>query len=168
MRRSLSVFIFCFQQLLQAQSITPGVLAASGGTFSNTSFSIDYTIGELALVDTKQDPMVIITQGFHQPEHSAMFVDEVTGDSIFFFTWPNPASEFIQMQFFSGKRANISIRISDLYGRIIYEENKYVEAGYIERIYTAGFANGFYLLEVTMQEENTVYFRHLQKIQIIH
>ena len=122
----LSIFL-AIQIIIKAQSIAPSVIASAGNFFSNVSYSFDYTIGEMALIDSKQNPQVIITQGFHQPENSTVFVNEAIGDSIFFSVYPNPDSEFIQIQFLLEMQMNASIRIYYVTSRIIFIEEKYVE-----------------------------------------
>lgn len=164
----LLLILLTLQIMLNAQNIIPKVFASSGNSFSNASYSFDYTIGEMALVDTKQNPQLIITQGFHQPENSLVNINEQSGDSVFFFVYPNPVNEFIQIQFLNDGLKKASIRIYDLTSRVIFSEEKYVERGTIERIYSNRFVSGSYFIEVIVKGDDSTYIKHLQKIQIIH
>lgn len=169
MKRFNLLFFFSAMQMgLNAQSITPYVFASAGNSFSNASYSFDYTIGEMMLVETKQTPQVIVTQGFHQPESSAVGIPQLGSDSIFFSVYPNPTSELIQIRFLVAGPMKASVRIYDVTGRVIFSEEKTVDNGTIEKISSDAFESGFYLLEVIVRENDNSYNRHLQRIQIIH
>lgn len=67
-----------------AQSVSPSVIASTGGVGNAAGFSISYTIGE-ALFQTLQTPQQVITQGFQQPEGLAAIKGRLrtpNGDSI--------------------------------------------------------------------------------------
>jgi hypothetical protein len=50
----------------QGQSITPAVVASSGGALENGTISIDWTLGEIA-TSTLNNAGFMLSQGFHQP-----------------------------------------------------------------------------------------------------
>lgn len=59
----LSIFtIFC-----SAQRITPSVINAGGGYFSNSNYTFEWSIGELSIIETMITPKVSLTNGFLQP-----------------------------------------------------------------------------------------------------
>lgn len=50
------------------QSLTPFVVAATGGFYTGVNGSLAYTVGEMAAVETFQSADNFLTQGFHQPD----------------------------------------------------------------------------------------------------
>lgn len=55
---------------LQAQSLSPVVIASGGSTYTAGGYSLDFTVGE-TLTATLSGGSNIVTQGFHQPSSAA-------------------------------------------------------------------------------------------------
>ncbi len=67
MKKTLTfIFTIISAVVLNAQSVSPEVIASAGESFQGTSMKIDWTLGEIA-VTTIQNGERVITQGFHQP-----------------------------------------------------------------------------------------------------
>lgn len=67
--KSLIVLLFIlllFTSNSKSQSIHQYVLSSNGGYYSNNSYQISYTIGEV-IIDTYFADNYFLTQGFHQP-----------------------------------------------------------------------------------------------------
>ncbi len=78
--------------LLNAQSLSPVVIASAGGFASNSNNSLSYTIGEMSMVQTFSSSNTILTQGFQQPNESITgLLDVASNDFGSFVVYPNPA-----------------------------------------------------------------------------
>ena len=67
MRNLLSSLILAIASCtLSAQSVTPEVVASAGETFSNSSLTLEWTLGEI--VTETFVGTIVLTQGFHSPK----------------------------------------------------------------------------------------------------
>jgi hypothetical protein len=81
------------------------LLGAAGASFSGTSFSIDFSIGEVFTTSLSSGP-VLLTQGFQQPYHINMvslppeqdYNQLVLGNEINIAVFPNPFSSTITIR----------------------------------------------------------------------
>jgi Secretion system C-terminal sorting domain len=82
--------------IANAQTLTPVVIASTGGYGSGAWGSLSYTGGE-AVIQTGVSSVVTLTQGFHQPliKPNLGIKTPTTDDPILFF--PNPAHDYINI-----------------------------------------------------------------------
>jgi hypothetical protein len=89
MKSILKLLIFCwllhFGSVLYAQQI----VTTGGDYHQNSSGSISYTIGELA-IETFSKTNNILTQGFHQTNLIAVAINELKGLDFEISAFPNP------------------------------------------------------------------------------
>ena len=62
-----AVSVFFFSSSF-AQSVTPAVLNATGGTNFFTFYRFEWSFGEAMVIETQTSPNLIVTQGVLQPE----------------------------------------------------------------------------------------------------
>src|SRR5437899_12474793 len=75
-----------------AQSLSPTVIASTGGFSSNANGSLSYTVGEMTMVQTFSANGNILTQGFQQPNENVTGLLDITKDDFgSFVVYPNPA-----------------------------------------------------------------------------
>jgi hypothetical protein len=82
---------------VQAQTLQPGLLSASGGSGTTSSGSLDWSVGEL-VVQTFSAGNQQLTQGFHQNGMTLTPVYEVGGQWISIEVFPNPAAQQLSIQ----------------------------------------------------------------------
>ncbi|NPD84208.1 T9SS type A sorting domain-containing protein [Lentimicrobium sp. L6] len=71
----------------------------------------------------------------------------ISEESFRFF--PNPASSLINIQFNTSGNKNIQTRISDLSGRVVFEESaKLTSSDYSNTLTVGDWQNGYYILEI--------------------
>ena len=64
--------------------------------------------------------------------------------------YPNPASDFIQFEIGSEAGGTITVKVMDALGREVFSKERTIGAGlFKEKISTAGFSSGNYLLRIT-------------------
>ena len=102
--------------LLTTLSVTAQeVVATQGDSYSNTSGSIDFTVGEV-VINTGTDGSNSITQGFHQSNWKFVGVEDHAPNyevSIF----PNPTEEVLNIK--TSKFENVKYTLYDTQGKLV-------------------------------------------------
>lgn len=98
------------------------VIGSTGHVGLQQGLIYSYTVGE-AVITTLSSDERILTQGFHQPEHTIL----VSIDDPVFADWdiqafPNPVSDQLTIRFSSDKPASLRATVIDLAGRIMASE----------------------------------------------
>ncbi|MBK5285898.1 MAG: T9SS type A sorting domain-containing protein [Bacteroidia bacterium] len=133
---------------LSAQSLTPFVVASSGGFFSNSSGMLSETIGELAAVTTLSSANNFLTQGFQQPSDFGTGVSSVVSPFYSVSVFPNPGEGIFNIVIHSDRNESLELSIYDMLGKkIIRTENNITAGKNIFRIEISQHAPRVYLLE---------------------
>ena len=118
MKYSLILFLMImFSCFLSAQEITPSLLSTSGNRGIISGMHIEWAVGEIA-VTTISNGSYTITQGFLQPVASSDGITELPDPCIKIF--PNPAIDFINIEFQGHFSGIIQFYLSDISGSEIY------------------------------------------------
>lgn len=150
------VIVFFFFLTSHAQSNTPSVLNAGGGTFQSGYFHFEWSIGELALVNqmSTSNNSIIVTNGFIQPyilRPGALNINAQFGnDEIKVF--PNPASDYAEINFFTKQQGKIKINMYDVSGKCVWSGSLMCYGvDLIERISLGRFENSSYMLKIDLE-----------------
>ena len=127
-----------------AQTASPELVSSSGDSFNNTSYQLDWSIGE-CITQTQSAGDYVITQGFHQNSYVITSVEDLRAD-INMSVYPNPTSDFISLKVESSKVEDLQYTITDFSGKVLQTENF---AGDIEQINFTNYAVGTYFISVT-------------------
>jgi hypothetical protein len=150
-----------------SQSITPSVLNSTGGTAKvNNKFYLDWSAGEMTMVNTIQNTgysgLIIVTNGFLQPDKDDAEGDESVPDyvknslkpdvkAINLRVYPNPASNYIMIEFPEEETGKIRLTLYDAMGQMVYYKELTTYGHHTkERLSMAAFMQGTYLLRVQM------------------
>jgi len=124
MNNAVLLFLLIFSVHLSiAQELKPVILSTAGTSYQGSSITIDWTLGELAItrVSNSNDQ---ITQGFHQPTYTITKVNTLTEDIGRIKVFPNPTSDWLQMDLaFEQKRA-VQFFLFDQLGKLLANEKK--------------------------------------------
>jgi len=149
------VIVFFFLFNCNAQSIAPSVINTSGGSFQSGYYQLEWSIGELALVGemTSSNNSLVITNGFIQP--FVQFPATNNTNNIFrddeIRIFPNPASSYVEINFFTKQRGRIILSFYDGSGRKIFTvSDSYYGVGLIKRIPVSQLPNEVYMLHVDL------------------
>jgi len=138
---------------INAQTLSPSVLAVSGGQASNAKFCYSYTIGQILATSTKNANNQTLTQGFQQPYFFIEKQNTVSHKlSIEIKLHPNPfRSSFLAS--ITNKDAdleNINFEIFDFTGQKIMHLNKKIGLGLqFETFNFENFSAGQYFLRIS-------------------
>ena len=159
MRRILlsSLAIFLAISFSFSQTITPGTINSTGGTFNdpNYYFRFDWNVGEMALANQMQsiDGLVVLTNGLLQPyantPGSVNNTSNFGSDEIHVFH--NPASKYVEIDFNTRQQGRVRYMLYDNLGQKIYD-NSFLSYGLdrVQRIPVATLASGIYMLYVQL------------------
>jgi len=108
-----------------AQSETQQVINSTGGTVVNETFSLDWSIGELALVNEMDAPdnKIHLTNGFlqpysiHGPRKEKSFFEKSD-----IKIYPNPTKDLVEIDFMTLQKGRISVTIVNDAGRTVFQE----------------------------------------------
>lgn len=139
--------ILITQIALIAQTITPEVISSGGGVFSNSNYSISYTIGEL-ITPTVETSSTIITQGFQQPEEMFVSVPEKNTQVNLYRVFPNPFSNDLKISFLSSNY-DVEVVVYDILGQAIgFPLYLQGTGNQPEILNTAHLKSGVYIIQV--------------------
>lgn len=116
----LALILLLNVSVTQAQSVSPQVFASQGNHYQDANFSVSYTIGEMAAVNTISGNGYIFTQGFHQPDKFSIvtFIPNIEANWSS-STFPNPVSNELNLNIRTEKPLQLSIQLVDAAGRLV-------------------------------------------------
>lgn len=161
---SLICGLFFLANLSQGQiSMAPSVIGAGGAYAENESFSLSWTLGELA-TSTLTGGDLILTQGFQQAFTVGTGIDEKeTNWDI--LVYPNPVGDELRIRFDIPNTEDFLIEIQDLTGRLIRQvQYKKVNPGDILLLNTSTYTAGIYLLKVLTPDRQQLQVTSLRKL----
>lgn len=131
---------------LSAQSLERQVIGSGGGTHyrSDSAVLLNFQTGE-TVVETMISGAFALTQGFEQPD-SLQSASEVVDITYTFY--PNPVTELAQLRIVSPVDVQLTLKITDLNGKVFWEKQIDLKAGAERtiRLPVQDLATGYYLL----------------------
>ena len=150
------VFITFLYSVSLSQSIAPSVVNAAGGYSGNGYYYMEWSIGEMAMVNQLATPdnKLIVTNGFIQPyllkpanwfPYSFFSNDEIK-------IFPNPASKYIEINFFTKEKGKLTLHLFDASGKESYA-GEIISSGVdlIKRIPVSHLSSGVYMLHIELE-----------------
>jgi len=154
--------LFCLHAA--SQSITPSVLNSTGGTAKvNDKFYLDWSFGEMTLVNTMLATgprgLIIVTNGSLQPDKDDAEGDEdapipyvlkpLATPAISARVYPNPASNYIVIEFPQKESGKIRLTLFDAMGQMVYDKEITTYGEHTKEIISmAAYPQGTFLLRV--------------------
>jgi hypothetical protein len=154
----LSLLVILTGISARAQSATPTVTNAGGGSYNDPNSYVRYfewSIGELTLINTvaTSDSAVVVYQGVLQPctdkpGFTAIAGDFQPGD---FKIMPNPNTGKFEINFFVRESGQMDLELVDMLGRV-YERRtfRYYGCCRIEQFDISRLPAGIYLVSATL------------------
>ena len=139
-----------------AQSLSPTVLASSGGFGSSDGISLGWTTGEV-MVQTFSNDSTMLTQGFHQGSISVTTaLDEMSESAMDVQIYPNPVSEVLNVEFKNMVDQTIQVKLVDLTGKTVLRK-EFSQPANTVRLNLSSVSSGSYMLEVRAAEKRKVF-----------
>lgn len=152
--KSFTLILLLATACLQAfaQSAQPNVINSSGGAYSSDSYSYEWSIGELVLVNemVEKDGKYILTNGFLQPYlQSGKTVTPASFKNNEIRLLQNPVKDVLGVLLTTNERGKLALKVYDESGHLKYNNvvivNGDVATQYINMI---NCASGNYFLKV--------------------
>ncbi len=144
----------CFW-FVSAQSVTPFVYASAGDYFENSAAgaSLSFTVGEMSMVETFFANQHFLTQGFQQPEVTAINVADAAEIMEEFVIFPNPASDHLNIRYQLRYPGELSLQMINLNGVAVLpvQETRYTGGLREDQLQLEGLAQGMYMLRVVYE-----------------
>ncbi|MBE0674587.1 MAG: T9SS type A sorting domain-containing protein [Bacteroidales bacterium] len=125
------------------------VISSAGGYSVSGGISISWTLGETIIPNfTSPDGTITLAHGFQQ-KLIITKVEEAIGNPVLVTVYPNPASEYVRIEFDQPVDAEIRLSVIDFRGKVVLTEP---------------IVTGTSLYEVNMQSLSSgIYYLRLQK-----
>ncbi len=174
MKKILLLIPLCVLSVsLRSQSLSPVVLASSGGFYTFASGTLSATVGEMTMVETFSSGSNKLTQGFHQPNDILSVGIEqphaTVNTNVSFNVYPNPASDQVTVASQFDKPGKILLQLFDHLGQLVSsvpQENA-VNGQFQSNLHIEDFAPGIYSLRLTYNSSSNNKQVYVQKISII-
>ena len=153
--RILSILIFVFPFVLgHAQNLEPYVLASAGLVGQGGGYSLSWTVGEMAQVETFSAGSRILTQGFQQPWENPTGIEEsswVTNFQLF----PVPAATQVEVVFEFLQAGQVEMELFDAAGKSVLVSPivQYLSGTKREIIDLSRLSSGIYFLRIKFQND---------------
>ncbi|MFN0202710.1 MAG: T9SS type A sorting domain-containing protein [Bacteroidia bacterium] len=146
---------------LFAQSISPHVIASTGGQFSQTTAQLEFTVGEVAIA-TYNIGSNLLSQGFHQP----IIVVDAIDDALIGFSmnvYPNPTTQSLLLESDAPLPSNLHFLLVDAKGSTIltgdWQKNETQKALDLSQL-----AEGTYFLQLIHTQSTATRTFKVQKL----
>jgi hypothetical protein len=104
--------------IISAQTVSPEVIASSGGSHGNAAASVSWTLGE-CLAETFSGSGAVINQGMQQGYLTVTALEEVTGEEYGLDIYPVPADHYINLKITGSCDIDLNVTLSDLSGNML-------------------------------------------------
>ncbi|MFN8286744.1 MAG: T9SS type A sorting domain-containing protein [Chitinophagales bacterium] len=140
---------------VSAQTLSPSVIASTGGFSSNSNGSLSYTVGEMTMVQTFSAGNNILTQGFQQPNDVVIGLLEInSGEYGNLVVYPNPAVDNFSYGFELPAAGKVYFRVFDQLGQIVADgyNGSYTGGKEVHEMNVTPWAAGTYYLQMTFTD----------------
>lgn len=123
-----SLMVFSYNTDAQLVKYTNTVNAA-GGTSNIGANNYEWSVGEMALVNTGTASNIVVTQGVLQPAQSAGNVSDYTGTMKNVTVYPVPTKSVVYIQHDFVSSGKLHFELMDVTGKVILQKDMLVEPG---------------------------------------
>ncbi len=153
-----TIIVFFISLTCLSQGITPSVINVSGGNSQKGYYQFEWSIGEMSLVNEMESRrnMFVVTNGFLQSyllrpgtnnPNNQFGADEIK-------VFPNPASSYVEINFFTRQQGRLRIGFYDALGQKVYSiEFHTYGIDLIQKIPVNHLNAGTYLLHVELDAD---------------
>jgi hypothetical protein len=121
------------------------VVTTAGSSFSSTTGSISYTIGE-SFAQTMTGTDKVLTMGFQQPNITVSIISELKYLGYDITAFPNPVFDELNLNLGKDGLNDLQYVLCDMNGKVILQKNL---EGLITKIPFGNLPSGFYILKIT-------------------
>ncbi len=151
-----ALLFLCFSDVsAQTPALYTSTINAAGGSGNLSGNNYEWSVGEMALVNTASSSNIIVTQGVLQPAQSAGSVHDnnLVADNV--KVYPVPASSTVNLSYNYPQPGIMRYELTDITGKTILQRQIDVVPGSnAEKINLEQLANAGYMLNVKFNSSN--------------
>jgi hypothetical protein len=149
MRLFIYIIFFIAGANIQAQTVSPRVVASAGDFASNGGYSISSTVGE-AVVQTFSSSNFYLTQGFQQPSLYIGNINEENKSGISVEVYPNPVRDELILEISAGEINEFFVEVYTLTGYKLQTHllRNLLSTTNFKRLSFSGYASGTYVVHI--------------------
>lgn len=145
--------IFLSVSQLHAQPATQSVVNSTGHSYKGTFYQVDWSIGELALVNEMKGGKGewIITNGFLQSTESTVINKESRFSDEEIRVLPNVTEDKVDVNLLTRQQGKVLLQVMDVNGRVVFRRSlTSYGTGHMERLSLRPLASGTYFLKIDL------------------
>lgn len=139
----------------------PSIINSSGGSASYNEMIFDWSVGEMASVETFTSGALMVTQGFLQSSKSIIDqVDQIGTSGEKIKLYPDIEKQICNLETSFEKPGKLNYLLVDLNGRIILKKELNIhELNSEQTISLLNYSNGIYLLKVSFTNADETFIK---------
>ena len=146
-----------------AQDKDLNVVAVAGSSYEASGLGLDWTLGEV-IIQTLENPSVIVTQGFHQPLYSLVAIHAIPEEVGVISVLPNPFSDTFEIKMDFKKSEKGTIHLYTMDGSILWRKT-FDGKDLLEKYDAAVLPSGSYMLAVSITDDSIIQTYTILKTQ---
>lgn len=123
MKNYFILFVLFASTSIYAQSISPSIINASGGTAILNSNTYEWSIAEMVSVATYSTTSNFVTTGILQPLEEKLSIHLLPNSNASISIYPNPFTSLISLNVKSDDLKDIQIEVKNLLGQLVYQQD---------------------------------------------
>ena len=151
---SFTLVALLFVRIIAAQNLSPTVVNSAGEVIQNSSHSLEWSLGELA-VSTLKSPENLLTEGFLQPETGIVPTHDIFDESRF-SAFPNPVGDKLTLQ--TDLPGITNVLVHDVSGKLV------LEIGFQQQIELSNLNSGLYIVSLFNKQNISIHSFKISKI----
>lgn len=158
---AITILAFGVSNISQAQS----TLNATGGHGTVGGDHFEYSIGEMAVVNTASAGNIVVTHGVLQPLSGTSSLEELEDIEQALSVYPNPTRDYVMLKPDLTGNTTLKYALYDPQGRVILQDDAQLHSGSEEQeVSLRGLPAGNYVLQVQVIKEKGLFLKSF-KIQ---
>jgi len=158
--KKILLILFCVlaSNLVIGQAFNNELVSSSGDTYTNSSYQLDWSIGE-CVTETQAADNYIITQGFHQGKYFITELEDLQ-ELIKMQIYPNPTSDVLNLEIEKSGIDNFQYKIYDFSGQELKSAD--IKSN-TEQINFETYSTGTYLISIFENNQKIKTFKIIKK-----
>lgn len=151
-----------------SQTLTPSVIASSGGFATASNGSLSFTVGEMTMVQTFSSANNFLTQGFQQPEDLFVSIPEIPNVSGGLIIFPSPTSGAFSLQFTGDEETEKVVSMYNSLGQLVKKVAVHQAFGTNKiDLDISEFSQGIYLIQLDLRNSTGALVPVVSKINLL-
>ncbi|NTW32608.1 MAG: T9SS type A sorting domain-containing protein [Bacteroidetes bacterium] len=152
-----------------SQTLSPTVVASSGGYFVSGSSTLSFTVAEMTMIQTFSSHSNILTQGFQQPYDLAVSITEPQYNSEGISVYPNPTTGYFTLSYSNNDNSTSNIKLYNLVGQVVLNKQVSSMDGFNKVNFDISkFRQGIYMIELTKTSAGGEKKTEFRKINLVY